>query len=950
MAAALLHSEADIGLEEVFDVAWLAGRLTTSPDASLLLPALEPEGGIPRTQLVDGAGAPRGQPKAREAAADGVSVFLPRAEAALAAAGGAFSEAVHAPGATRLLAERLPLGRALRNLPRTSPSPVRTEVDEVHTAEWSAATGLVLPVATPALEPRFDLTLVCDTGGSMSLWEQLMREMATAAAHHGAFRSVTVRRLRSDDEEAALFGPGGDTGFGELVEPNGRRIVAFVTDAVGRGWHDGQLAGQANRLARHGPVVVIHLLPRHLWPRTGVNPLPVYFHPCAEGASGAQAGAGSYRFTPAGWAVSDLWPGGRPPGGGRPHAVPVVPLDPAALSRWASLVAGERGRVVSGSGWIVWEQEADEDRPRPEFPPPTAMGAGRVHPGILLSEFDATATVRARRLVRRLATAPLNLSTMWLVHLATSRWANEPADPAPLAEVFLSGLLRRRPGTGMRTEAAPPGSDDYEFVGNVRQLLLEGMDREEAIATFSTVSAFVTGLLGRSPLAFPALLASPGDTALISQIDTEVRPLAKIAAQILKGLGPAYRDAVQRIENAIQALAQPQTPRGPGGLPPEDGQVAGFGGPAPHTDAPAPAPGAAAPAPAPGAAAPAPAPAPGAAVPAPARPRVHEAAPAAAQENEPPPEPTERRAPRPARTRPGKRVAVLGAAHCGKTTFLAAAWLAAISVPEERGRWNIIARGESDEEFLVQQTRSLTVVRRFPEPTLTPKPFSYVFRAELRGTRTPFRSPERVDFTLDFYDAHGGHFLPRRYGKDPVLDAHLAHSNRILLLVDPFRAPNGDPQASYLAPHLSRLTSEFREHGRLEEGRLPHHVAVCLSKFDHPEVFREARAGNWVGQNEEGDPCVPPEDAERFIAWLARKSPDIKEIQRLVAENFIPERVSWFVLSAIGIHRRKDGSVDLDDCSNQTRDEDGTPMLRGEARPLNVLEPLIALGRARGDG
>lgn len=64
---------------------------------------------------------------------------------------------------------------------------------------------------------------------------------------------------------------------------------------------------------------------------------------------------------------------------------------------------------------------------------------------------------------------------------------------------------------------------------------------------------------------------------------------------------------------------------------------------------------------------------------------------------------------------------------------------------------------------------------------------------------------------------------------------------------------------------------------------------------------------------------------------------------RLVGEHFLPERVSWFVLSAVGFHRRPDGSLDPDDCYNVVHDGGGA-LLRGPARPVNVLEPLVALG------
>ncbi|WP_267242140.1 SAV_2336 N-terminal domain-related protein [Streptomyces sp. PR69] len=911
MAAALLRAEADIGLGEVLDVAWLARRMAgttpsgrgqeTHPDPA---PRAEPSRGAGESaasalrQRFAAGGPGRSAPPGRTA---GVDVHLLRAGPVLSAAGRVSGGGVQGPAPTWTLPHRLGLARALRELRRTSPSPVASEVDENATAEQWATSGTLVPVSTPAKEPYFELTLVCDTGASMRLWDRMLREMASGAARHGAFRSVTVRRLLSDADPVALTRPGGATGLGELIQPNGRRIVAFVTDGVNRGWHDGQLARHAHRLSRYGPVVVIHLLPRHLWPRTGVNPLPVYLRTDSEGVADVQCRVRPDRFTPAGWSWHDLWPEGPPWKTARPLAVPVVSLDPASLRRWVAFLTGEPGQMLSGSAWIVTAQGQAGEGP-PDGPPDEpfdAMAAavrGDTSPSRLIREFDATASPRARRLLRSLATAPLNLDTMWLVHTATSGQRNQCGDPAPLAEVFLSGLLRRTPGSDSEADARP-GGEDYDFVEGVRGLLLASLERREAIDTFMTVSREVAHRLRRSPLAFPALLTSPHDTELVRQIDMEVQPLARVAAQILKGLGPAYRGAVERIEQAAARAVLATAPQGQA-----------------HTQRPAP---------------------------------VHPAATPYASAGDGPadaPAPIDAPAPAPAA---GTRVAVLGANSCGKTTFLAAAWLAAVNTPKEQGRWNIVPMDGSAEHFLIQQTHSLALARRFPEPTLKPRPFSYVFRADLGGPQTPADRRLRVDFTLSLLDTGGGVLKRDKYGKDPAVDAHLGRSNRILLLVDPFSSAKRDSQAAYLTPHLERLTRDHFENGRLKRGRLPHRVAVCLTKFDDPRVFRSARRGNWAGQNGQGDPCVPHEDAEGFISWLGRSSPEIAEIVDLVRLNFLPERVQWFVLSAIGIHRRRDGSVDLDDCSNQTRDEDGIPMLRGPVRPLHVLDPLVALGRRR---
>lgn len=987
VAQALLNCDG-VGLSEVLDTAWLAARLPAGPAAST---APRPGPGPSPTDRAPAAPATGAGAGERTV---GMALWLPEAEPLLTGAGEA-TALVDAPLPPRMLPGRLELGNALRPLRRTSPSPVRTAVDEEATAEWAAATGMVVPMVEPAEEPHFDLALVCDTGSSMRLWTPMLRELARAVAQYGVFRSITVSRL---DSRTARTVPttagGGSSSLRTLLEPDGRRMVALVTDGVGTGWHDGRMAEQVHLLSGYGPVVIVHLLPRYLWRRTGIDPLPVTFHPETQGARSRRFTGLARRFTPAGWSPADLWPGGRPPSGGRPHAVPVVPLAPAPLNRWAALITGAHDRSVSASAWIV-AVGPGEERNDPSSVPGLVPGAGpgttpgirsesalehapdtaladRADAGELLDDFDAVAGRRARRLLRSLAVVPLSLSTMWLTHMVTSAWRQEPYDPAPLAEVFFSGLLlRRQEGSG-----APTDDPAYEFTGNARQILLESMDRVEAVRVFDRVSSEVARMRGRTGLAFPALLASPRDSRLISQIDPETRPFAEIAVRILKGMGPAYGDAVRRIEAAVDGLASPggegaaaPSPPAPDALDPAPGPQGSVATGSPAADSPAStgrppspppsSPGLSAPAvpfppPVTGQPAPKPAPAPGAA-PAPALkaaslPVEPPLGPVPAPEflgSEETGEPAETR--EPAVHTPGeaterqtrRTIAVLGAASSGKTTFLAAAGLAAAGASPELGRWNVVAESERAELFLVEQTNTLAVARRFPEGTTGPSYFSYVFRAEL----TRGRRPERIDFALDFCDASGRNYQWETYGDDPVIHQHLGRAGHLVILVD----PTGDrPQAEFLAPHLERLLREFHEHRRLVRGRLPHRVAFCITKFDEPSVFQNARRGNWVGQNAQGDPCVPAADAEGYIGWLADDSGYVARARALTKAFFLPDHVRWYAVSAIGFHRAPGGALNLDDCSNRAHDEHGRPVLRGLARPVNVLEPLIDLGRAPG--
>ncbi|MFI6283118.1 hypothetical protein ACIBEI_49455, partial [Streptomyces sp. NPDC050988] len=355
VARALLNCDAQVGLGEVLDIAWLAARLpaeNTPPtdrrsdrERAAVGPAGDVMGELPAVgdPVSGGSGPPPPDDLLRPpgfTGRDDLGLWLRAAEPAIAEMGGVSSR-VAAPLPARWLPDGVGLANALRPLRRTRPSPVRTVVDEESTAEWAAATGMVVPMVEAAEEPYYDVALVCDTGPSMKLWTPLMREMSRAAARFGAFRSVTVRRLDPDTAETMpMSAGGGRTGLRTLLEPGGRRLIAFVTDGVGRGWHDGRLAAQVHLLASYGPVVIVHLLPRHLWGRTGVAPLPVSFHPEADGARAGRSGPSAQRFTPAGWSLRDLWPGGGGPPRGPPPPPPGGARPPPPHKPGGAVVAG----------------------------------------------------------------------------------------------------------------------------------------------------------------------------------------------------------------------------------------------------------------------------------------------------------------------------------------------------------------------------------------------------------------------------------------------------------------------------------------------------------------------------------------------------------------------------------------------------------------------------------
>jgi hypothetical protein len=146
---------------------------------------------------------------------------------------------------------------------------------------------------------------------------------------------------------------------------------------------------------------------------------------------------------------------------------------------------------------------------------------------------------------------------------------------------------------------------------------------------------------------------------------------------------------------------------------------------------------------------------------------------------------------------------------------------------------------------------------------------------------------------------------------------------------------------------LDYLQSHLRKGDKLVGERLPHHVAVCITKFDDPALFDTALRTGWVSTHPgTGQPYVPNSHADRFFAWLCAQLPGTgaNRVRAALRKYFHEDRVAYFVCSAIGFRIGPGGLFDSRDYANVTI-VNGEPRIREAVHPINVLEPVIALER-----
>ncbi|MFD0266809.1 SAV_2336 N-terminal domain-related protein [Streptomyces sp. NPDC127106] len=526
LAGLLRTAGLDPSAEELADALWLAGRIGPPGPASAPAGATRP---VRRPGRQDEPPPEDGTPPAGPGPDDPVRLYAARLRSTVAEEAAAFPSGagvpVRVPGAAAL-PRILEIQRALRSLQRHRPPgrPTRLVLDEPATAEASArALGLVIPVLRPESRREATVRLVMDASPSMAVWQDMFEDLRGVCERLGAFRDVQVHYLhRLADGRAALGqSPARGTRLrsgDQLRDPSGRSLTMVVSDCAGPLWREGEAQRMLHRWAECTPCVVVQPLPQRLWNRSWL--------PTERGTlTRVEGGAGRLRFRP-----------DRPARPGRLRGgltVPVLPPNATALGAWARLVAGfGTGPVPAEVGRVL------ADHPAAPVPPPRAVRPPRE----LVRRFYSSASPRAVQLAVYLAAAPLTLPVMRLVQ----RTMLPDSEPSDLAEVLLSGLLRRGPAAG----------EWYEFTPGVQDVLLGPLGRDEAALVLKHCSEYVLAHFGRGVRNFPALAVSQltGEPVVEEDGDGRVpagplpQAFAEVSARVVRRYlpGPAARDTADR--------------------------------------------------------------------------------------------------------------------------------------------------------------------------------------------------------------------------------------------------------------------------------------------------------------------------------------------------------------------------------------------------------------------
>ncbi|MER7753324.1 hypothetical protein [Kitasatospora sp. NPDC097643] len=292
------------------------------------------------------------------------------------------------------------------------------------------------------------------------------------------------------------------------------------------------------------------------------------------------------------------------------------------------------------------------------------------------------------------------------------------------------------------------------------------------------------------------------------------------------------------------------------------------------------------------------------------------------------------------------RIGLWGAPRSGKTTFLSSLPIAAIQHARHgKGSWVISGMTPEANDYLNRGVRLLAVDRGFPDATVGVQGMSWSFQGEeprmIGGTR-------QVGFVLDIHDVSGESFLPE-HPQHAMIVSQLAAAGGIVYLFDPLLDRERATQSlEFFYATLNAITSQVRDRRGMAGGRLPHHVAVCVAKFDDPELFRPSVEAHWVTQDGVGAriPRVPAEHAAGYFAWICDtfRGSTAALVRDALHTYFHPNRITYYATSAIGFRLNPDGIFDYRFFAN-VQDVGGQPQIATAPHPINVLEPLIDLER-----
>lgn len=308
------------------------------------------------------------------------------------------------------------------------------------------------------------------------------------------------------------------------------------------------------------------------------------------------------------------------------------------------------------------------------------------------------------------------------------------------------------------------------------------------------------------------------------------------------------------------------------------------------------------------------------------------------------------------------KIGIWGGSGSGKTTFLAALRIALLKYAKSTGTsWSINGLDEispRSSQFLEENTRKLQGLI-FPAAT-NELPATYTY--EVNGSFPTdgmwgklwkwITKSEDVQFNLEVFDYPGGYLLTR--DANDGLWEYLAGCNGLIYLFDPKKVNVGTSNFDHLQRSLDMMRRVFERNNpaSIVRGRLPQHLAFCITKYDDMSVFKQLDDRDLIsldGSDESHPPFInDPKRAFEFIA-------DDLTVQT-VRGYFHKNHIKYFGTTNVGFYvDEQSRQVDMRRFSNikveQEEYVNGEGVtarreiisIKSKVNPIGVIEPVLWL-------
>ena len=302
---------------------------------------------------------------------------------------------------------------------------------------------------------------------------------------------------------------------------------------------------------------------------------------------------------------------------------------------------------------------------------------------------------------------------------------------------------------------------------------------------------------------------------------------------------------------------------------------------------------------------------------------------------------------------PETRIVAWGPPSSGKTTFLAAIGIALNRKP---GGWSVAGANDASEMALIMGTAGLSSEKTFPSGTQTIDYYDWVLNGWIPSARRGLfrteqhRVPVRIGLQLVDVAGEIAHYDKVGSAIRQELIENFRRSRGIIYIFDPAREYDHGDIFDFTFGPLVQLARQATDAPGLPGVRLPHYVAVCITKFDDIRVFETAKALNLIAVDPADSyrlPRVNSNDARKLLRNLCAQSGSGNAEMALNAleQYFLPGRIKYFVTSSVGFYIDPgSGRFNPDDYQNYIPgDHENQARIRGPVHPINVAEPLLWL-------